>query len=818
MSDTRKFLNVFIASPSDLSSERKIARSVVDNLNRQWGKRLHCHLELVGWEDTLPGSGRPQAVINKDLERCDFFIGLLWSRWGTPTDSEGIYTSGFEEEYRRSVARHQETGKPEISLYFKKLSQDQLRDPGPQLQKVLEFRDEVEASRAHLYKDFEDEKDFESRVRDLLTSFIQSTLDDEDQESPEAAQASDSLLQVEIGQSSGANTETRLSNEGLMFMRSFIEETDREDFIDDEHPLQIARVRLLASILKGSANDEITVGAHDANLLYKYREESGFSLKEKAGLLRTGLANFSSENVPVWCWVASASENEGSLLSIQTLRGLESERIGALSIMRLLRQPLAAFLPRTIFVSSWLAADSATGIVNAALRYLSEVGIESDVESIRAEYDRNRTATSAAAAEAIIRILLKSDYRRALEAAMELRPSSLSDDLAVDIISRVPQDHQIEHLENLATSPAQAIRLSAARELQSRAILSERFSRSLLSDEDPEVRRIGISTLITSGRTIDDSEIRQIAGSASTGVLSNIFTRRLPSNRELDLIKEKNLQLLRQSNDDDLQQQIESLTPLLATDAFIQLAGRQVRTYESDLRSIVDDKGISFFEREMLNFRGSSESAEKIRGIEESIRKELVRGALNILCQLSRASDFGRIRQLVIDKFVDVHEEEVEFIGRYGSIEDLDLLLSMHKNTKSSGSLLFSRPMVDDKVFSTAILSVGRADPFRVLSLSMPGKLRSLVVVSMANSKFASLGNDKIYTLLDNSNDRFRKAVCLKSIVALSKARVKLLHISYIAKTTHFYNVIHWLDLALSLSRDVARWIAKEEIKRIVSL
>ena len=101
----RQILTVFLASPSDLIEERKVARKVVEKINRIVS-HIGWHIDLRGWEDTLPNSGRPQAHINKDVESCDLFIGMLWERWGSST---GQYSSGFEEEFElaKKMVRNQ---------------------------------------------------------------------------------------------------------------------------------------------------------------------------------------------------------------------------------------------------------------------------------------------------------------------------------------------------------------------------------------------------------------------------------------------------------------------------------------------------------------------------------------------------------------------------------------------------------------------------------------------------------------------------------------------------------------------------------------
>lgn len=117
----------------------------------------------MGWEDTLPGMGRPQALINKDVELCDLFVLLLWKRWGSPS---GTHTSGTEEEFELARRRSESHGStPAIWLYFKKVPDQMLADPGEQLKRVLAFRSKIELERSFLYKTFEVPEEWERGFR-----------------------------------------------------------------------------------------------------------------------------------------------------------------------------------------------------------------------------------------------------------------------------------------------------------------------------------------------------------------------------------------------------------------------------------------------------------------------------------------------------------------------------------------------------------------------------------------------------------------------------------------------------------------------------
>ena len=160
MADSRKIVKVFLASPGDLPDERRAAKSVVDEDNSLTADEFGYQVELVGWEDTVSVYGRPQATINRDLERCELFIGLMWKKWGTPPDVSGSYSSGFEEEFETSVQRRLSDGRPEISLLFKEIDPAFLVDPGEDLKKVLAFKERLVAEKRILFEGFADIRDF----------------------------------------------------------------------------------------------------------------------------------------------------------------------------------------------------------------------------------------------------------------------------------------------------------------------------------------------------------------------------------------------------------------------------------------------------------------------------------------------------------------------------------------------------------------------------------------------------------------------------------------------------------------------------------
>ena len=165
MSDVRT-IRVFIASPGDLAVERAAFQQVLEELNAGFGDALDIEFEPLGWEDTLASTGRrSQAVINREIDRCDVFILAMHRRWGQAAPDAQPYSSYTEEEFHRAFQRWQKQGRgkpqaPEIFVFFKHIDSASLADAGPQLQKVLEFRKSLEESRQVLYHGFANAAEF----------------------------------------------------------------------------------------------------------------------------------------------------------------------------------------------------------------------------------------------------------------------------------------------------------------------------------------------------------------------------------------------------------------------------------------------------------------------------------------------------------------------------------------------------------------------------------------------------------------------------------------------------------------------------------
>lgn len=167
-------INVFIASPGNLGDERRIFQRVIEQVNRDAARDAGIIFVPKGWEYAIAGMGRPQEVINEQVEDSDYLIVVLWDRWGRPPGGMSDYSSGTEEEFRVAKQCLQSDDKPmiDIVVLFKGVDGRQMSDPGEQLRRVIDFKKELETTRELLYSNFDSELEFEDGIRSHLHQWI----------------------------------------------------------------------------------------------------------------------------------------------------------------------------------------------------------------------------------------------------------------------------------------------------------------------------------------------------------------------------------------------------------------------------------------------------------------------------------------------------------------------------------------------------------------------------------------------------------------------------------------------------------------------
>lgn len=177
-----KVLRVFVASPDDVLDARVAIEEVADELNDTWGPKTDLFFQVLDWRKHVTPylALSPQTTLYKQLpvESWDVFVGILWSRLGTPTGNlnHGTgqpYRSGTEEEFDLARQCNISLGRPKLLFY--KCTKAVAPDINlTQLQLVQSFFQQFGEQGAYfgLYDMYSHLDEFRKKVRRHLTDVL----------------------------------------------------------------------------------------------------------------------------------------------------------------------------------------------------------------------------------------------------------------------------------------------------------------------------------------------------------------------------------------------------------------------------------------------------------------------------------------------------------------------------------------------------------------------------------------------------------------------------------------------------------------------
>ena len=164
---------IFIAAPGDVVEEFNIIKNVADKINILAGEIFQTHIEVHRGLNVAPAMGRPQEVILNQIKinEFDYFIGVLWTRFGTPTGklnphTDKQYKSGTEEEFYTAYTSYIDNKKPDILIYACKRDPEYDKIDVEQFNKVKNFLEQLNPQGLHpaLYSSYVTIKEFEENL------------------------------------------------------------------------------------------------------------------------------------------------------------------------------------------------------------------------------------------------------------------------------------------------------------------------------------------------------------------------------------------------------------------------------------------------------------------------------------------------------------------------------------------------------------------------------------------------------------------------------------------------------------------------------
>lgn len=529
----RTVLNIFIGSPGDLEEERKAARDVIERVNHHLARNLGLHIDLRGWEDTLPGFSRPQEKINEDVRSCDLFVGLLWKRWGSQT---GEYTSGFEEEFEIACERKRNGELKDIWLFFKQIPQDLLQDPGPQLNKVREFKNQIKVNREIFYKEFNSVEEWEKLFYDYMSDYISKEFGTP-KEIPTSSQPTTGLVRIS---EPPILVKTVSDREEILNVVSNI-----LDSLHEDEKLRVldnytkSRIYLLSSaLLYDSALPNELLDTHEIQFLYTNRKKIRLLPVERKLILRS-LVTDKYEVKAGWFWLRDATVPFSQVLEILSYYDpFEDTRIQALRYLSLICQsPDLAKIRLSL-------GDSSEEVRIMAIQLFEQHGQVDDIPQLKSIFGVESSKVAEAAWTAIFAILSRHKPEEAIEWILSTSKSKRGHyknyfESTLTVVEK-------ENLEQLLQDEDEYIRLQTFNSIKD--TLDEPKLRLFTDDQLFEIRASAYFEIIARNIKVDTSEIqKKLENTRNTISLADILLTYNPTKENtrktvlLEVYKKENL-------------------------------------------------------------------------------------------------------------------------------------------------------------------------------------------------------------------------------------------------------------------------------------
>ncbi|EMS99440.1 hypothetical protein H009_02468 [Agrobacterium tumefaciens str. Cherry 2E-2-2] len=814
MKTNRSVIKIFLGSPGDLVDERRAAKRIVDEENRNHANALGYHIELVGWEDTVAQHGRAQEIINRDLVQCDYFVGIVWKRWGTPPGPAGTpYSSGFQEEYEQSERRFEETGKPAISILFKDINDEDKRDVGPQLEQVLKFKKRFTEEYRGAYQTFTDLRDFEHRFRSIVALSLRSEIDEESNHPSEEKSIERDSQEVQK-LSSSAVDDSIFESTAHSFLLDLIGRKQRDKGFEYS-AAEAARFRLLAHSLQLSQNDNEALGVHDANLIYREMRDAELSDREKRWLIRSGLAHYGASTAPLWHWLLASGFSPSTELAFATFASpdfIKKNAFKALGDLQDDLQGMKGMMARQKLVELWLSSKD-NDLLVSALGYLGECGLTDDLEAIDKHIDASQATVSLAAVRARIEILSRKSMEEALDFLSGREDADISKGLAGRILAN-PSVIETSLLQRCLGNRSIDFRRAVAAELLARDAIDREQAVMLTESPDAATRVIGARAI---GKhlaefSLSDARTVIIKPKKSGGLLSQGYDH--DGEKMFDEYKHE---FLIEKNRDDLEFR-RSNEGVYSNEFTLALYDKYFKIYHQEIVENINDEFAAYFLVKCEKMPNpSSRPDDKLLAF---LRSKLFYKAILLICRKNSRSDLPLIRRKIDEADVQFSTLIVVFLGRFGDWSDVKRIIRLCNNFPFDGLSLLSYAGKDNEYAIAAKVALDLADGrvADLLSCEMPSGLRQAIFRSMSRNIFTSFDNAQIERWLGSEIESVRQAVAMKIVQSLPKKRVKQILESYTGdEKTYYYNALFWLDLGVAADKRCAVSVSERFLARAAS-
>ena len=156
-------IKIFLASSSELRDDRDAFDLYFRQQNDHLMEEKGIYLKIVRWENFLDAMSetRLQDEYNKEVQACDIFISLFFTKTGKYT----------EEEFDVAQQQFKSTRKPQIFTFFKKPDMVASKDKQKDLQSLWAFQEKLD-NLGHFHTNYDNIEHLKLQFRDQLDKLL----------------------------------------------------------------------------------------------------------------------------------------------------------------------------------------------------------------------------------------------------------------------------------------------------------------------------------------------------------------------------------------------------------------------------------------------------------------------------------------------------------------------------------------------------------------------------------------------------------------------------------------------------------------------
>ncbi len=384
-----------------------------------------------------------------------------------------------------------------------------------------------------------------------------------------------------------------------------------------------------------------------------------------------GFDSFDSHNIPLWKWVSANSLN----VAFYSLIAKGQRKRKVIDALRLISHQIKT--DRDIYLNDWLSEESVDSVKTSALKYLSELGTESDIDIILQEYEKKDIETNNAAIDAIISIRMRDSVSKGFSSIMDYQPALISN----KILKCLKENGNLIHENDLKlglSNKNKLIRSICFKLLLDRNLIDNELSVKLLSHDDYDIR---LSCLIN----FSNKNYNLYKEQAKSILLFKDKDGKDNNSKYMEFLK-STLHL----EDKDTLVIKRNERYVLDADALIALAKKDRKKYGPEVIKIIKDNCDLFYQDALNDFKSNDGTIPQIfKDLETNIRNRITSDCADWLFQCNNKADIFVLRDLLSRKHIAITKNITDYFSKFGEWQDIALIYNANF-TPSNNSILGS--------------------------------------------------------------------------------------------------------------------------------